>query len=1107
MEEKLIVFISSRINDEMKRARRAVREAIEDLPLTRPWLFEEAPAAADPLDESYLRWVGRCDLFILLLGKDITDPVRTEWETATEAGRPRLVFLKKGAQDDAAWAFAKGACPEFIEGLNVKWKEYRTLAELKREVQAAVGDELIKGYRAYGVSQGERAGLQEHVRGLRAGDITIGGDVVYGDKVGGDKVAGDKVVVSPHMRDVPGGTVITAGGDVTYKVVVAEEEEPATPPDPAQAMHTYLTHVIDRYQHLQLQGIRSAGELVSIDLEEIYITLNAVQKRTVPAEEMEEMLARLGKRVPGDEHLAEEVMLREREVEVVLSVNEALVGQKRLAVLGAPGSGKTTFLQYIALTYARDLRGDKSGLVQERLGLDERLMPVFMPLRDFARHLQAEYPNAGTDGPALLLNYLSQYFAAQEISLPRGFFRACLESGEAAVLLDGMDEVADPELRRRVARIIEAFTRRYPGNRYVVTSRIVGYQGPARLGEDYFVTTVRDFGQAAVEQFVRHWSLAVEVVLAGKRSRTIERRAETRAGGLLDAIRSNERVRELAVNPLLLTVIALVHRYRAHLPERRAELYEECVEVLLGYWDEAKGLREAGLLGLELDAGDKRSLLEPIALWMHERQLREVDREMLLRQLRGLFEPLSVDTREAGKRAEAFVKVIGARSGLLQERGLGIYSFSHLTFQEYLTARAVAGRENYIEYALARAGDGWWREVALLTAGYLSTQGKGRVTAYVRALMKHPDEPEPYYNLVLAAEALRDVGRARVEGDLWGEVTQRLLRDMADEKAPVLRRVAAGNALGRVGDPRFEGKCLEPELITVPEGEFWMGSETKAAYDDEQPVRRIQVPEFQMARYPVTNAQFKCFVDAGGYDEERYWTEAGWAWRHGDFGRKPDGYPDEAWDDWVTSRKNFEHPEGWEDDQFPPERANHPVVDVTWHEALAYARWLAEDTGKPYRLPTEAEWEKAARGGIQIPNPKSQTPNELIVNPNLRREYPWGNKLDPRKANLDIGDEKVGGTSPVGIYPGGASPYDIMDLSGNVWEWCSSLFRDYPYDPDDGRENLEADGPRVLRGGSWIYFNDRHARCSFRYAAPPSYFFDFSGLRVVVGFAHSLTRF
>ena len=93
MGERLTVFISSRINDEMRRTRQVVREAIEELPLTRPWLFEGAPATADPLDESYLRWVGRCDLFILLLREDITDPVRVEWETATQARKARLVFL------------------------------------------------------------------------------------------------------------------------------------------------------------------------------------------------------------------------------------------------------------------------------------------------------------------------------------------------------------------------------------------------------------------------------------------------------------------------------------------------------------------------------------------------------------------------------------------------------------------------------------------------------------------------------------------------------------------------------------------------------------------------------------------------------------------------------------------------------------------------------------------------------------------------------------------------------------------------------------------------------------------------------------------------------
>jgi formylglycine-generating enzyme required for sulfatase activity len=233
-----------------------------------------------------------------------------------------------------------------------------------------------------------------------------------------------------------------------------------------------------------------------------------------------------------------------------------------------------------------------------------------------------------------------------------------------------------------------------------------------------------------------------------------------------------------------------------------------------------------------------------------------------------------------------------------------------------------------------------------------------------------------------------------------------------------------------------------------------------------------------MAKYPVTNVQFKCFVDAAGYNQGKYWTKVGWAWRHGDFGQKPDVCPDEDWN-WITSRKNFGHPEGWED-QFPPERANHPVVNVTWHEALAYTRWLAEATGKPYRLPTEVEWEKATRGDKD------------------KREYPWGDRFDPKKVNMSIGREQVEGTSPVGIYPGGGSPYGILDLSGNVWEWCSSLYRDYPYDPDDGREHLEVKGYRVARGGSWAVSDGTVARCSSRGPIHPADFDVSLGFRVCV---------
>ena len=163
-----------------------------------------------------------------------------------------------------------------------------------------------------------------------------------------------------------------------------------------------------------------------------------------------------------------------------------------------------------------------------------------------------------------------------------------LQQGGAVILLDGLDEVADPELRRRVARLVEDFTRAYPQCRYIVTSRIVGYTGAARLGENYATTTVRDFTLADVEGFLTHWHRLVAVGQMGP-GESAEAFAADQTQQLLSAIKANERIRELAINPLMLTVIAMVHRDRVKLPDRRAELYAEAIDVLLGKWEEAQG--------------------------------------------------------------------------------------------------------------------------------------------------------------------------------------------------------------------------------------------------------------------------------------------------------------------------------------------------------------------------------------------------------------------------------------------------------------------------------------------------------------------------------------
>jgi predicted NACHT family NTPase len=426
---------------------------------------------------------------------------------------------------------------------------------------------------------------------------------------------------------------VGVNGNVTNSTINTGDTYNITPPHPekkrlprAAARQQYLDHLIAAHQHLRLQGISAGSQPLSVSLEKVYVSLTAMDQRVDGRR----------KGAPPDERLHSGT----------LTIASALQRYRRLVVIGDPGSGKTTLLAYLALTYARQ----DAEIMHARLTLAESdYLPVILPLRNLGYHLRTEHPDPGKDGPTLLLHYLYDYFAAQEIVLPDDFFEQALKSGQAVILLDGMDEVADKTLRERIARLIEKFTLRYPEPRYVVTSRIVGYEGAARIGAQFGLAKVRDFSPAEVRQFVRDWTRAVETTLAGDASPEILRLADAQADHLIAAIESNPRAADLAVNPLLLTVIALVHRYRDSLPGRRSELYEEAVEVLLGNWDAAKpGMPPQFTIGeIKLDSGDRRSLLEPIAFWMHAREQREIE----LDDLRSLLLPTFKNGSASGEGA------------------------------------------------------------------------------------------------------------------------------------------------------------------------------------------------------------------------------------------------------------------------------------------------------------------------------------------------------------------------------------------------------------------------------------------------------------------------
>ena len=200
----------------------------------------------------------------------------------------------------------------------------------------------------------------------------------------------------------------------------------------------------------------------------------------------------------------------------------------------------------------------------------------------------------------------------------------------------------------------------------------------------------------------------------------------------------------------------------------------------------------------------------------------------------------------------------------------------------------------------------------------------------------------------------------------------------------------------------------------------------KGYFDREQPHHPLTLTGYFIGMLPVTVGEYRAFLNAEGYHRPRYWTNAGWTWRE-------------------SVRR--EQPAFWSDARWSGEN-RLPVIGVSWFEAVAYCHWLGEKTGQRYRLPAEAEWEKAARG----------TDGRL---------FPWGNEFDSSRCNTQVSE--IERTVPVGQYsPLGESPYGCAEMAGNVSEWTLSQYRSYPYDGDDGRNNEDGDEPRVIRGGSWF---------------------------------------
>jgi len=846
--------------------------------------------------------------------------------------------------------------------------------------------------------------------------------------------------------------------NVARDYIVQQQVEPGA--SPAALRRAYLHRVAQQTRHLPLAGVdpKAVGDEGSgeLQLSAVYTALLTQWSET------------------DDATFPKAPSFREGEARR-LSALEVLNREPHLVLLGEPGSGKSTFVNFLALCLAGEALGygdANLAVLTAPLSSEDRdeeprpqpwdhalLLPVRIVLRDLAARGLPD-PGQPVCGDTLWTFIFGELGETLKEYAPH--LKAELLERGGLILLDGLDEVPDARQRRaQVKEAVQGFVADFPRCRFLVTSRTYAYQRQDWKLEGFAEAVLSPFTPGQITRFVDGWYAHVGAV------RGLDPEdALGRATLLKTAVERSERLAELATRPLLLTLMASLHAWRSgSLPEKREELYADAVDLLLDQWESPKVVRDADgrplvrqpslAEWLKVDRAVVRAELNRLAFEAHR------DQPQLLgtadvpqgRLVSGLMNV----TRNPNVNPARLVEYIRDRAGLLAARGEGVYTFPHRTFQEYLAACYLTDYGFPEELAdLLRADPQRWREAALLAGAKAARGTSSAAWNLAEALCYHGpplecDEAEEAdcWGALLAAQTLLEN-----EGERLDQISERnepklervrrwLLAVVTRGWLPPVDRALAGGALAALGDDRDFS-----ELVTVPAGPFLMGDDQDR---DASPQHEVTLPAFKIGRYPVTNGQYLRFVEATG----REWPS--------DDGRRP-------------------------------ERANHPAVRVSWHDARAYCAWLteawrAEDriaTDKVVRLPTETEWEKAARGTDG-------------------RRYPWGDEWDETRCNTsELG---LGDTCAVGMFPADASPYDCLDMAGQVWEWTFSLWGEdwftpvfkYPYDPTDGRENLEAGDEvrRVVRGGSFNS-NRYFARCASRGRYNPYPRYGSSGFRVVV---------
>ncbi len=434
----------------------------------------------------------------------------------------------------------------------------------------------------------------------------------------------------------------------------------------------YLEYLIYQHRSFDVKGLSTQGPY-NLELEGVYVQLNVDPTTTHGASP--NPLQALPENLRSGSHTIWQYI-----------IDKNTQGHN-YAVLGAPGSGKTTLLKHMALTLAAP------AIRRRKLNAPD-LLPILLFLRDHAKAIK--------ENPSILLAQLirDQFENRQAPVPPAGWIEAQLDRGKCLIMLDGLDEVADVEMRKHVVAWVEKCMAAYGKNHFILSSRPHGYK--TNPLENVTVLLVRPFTTQQVEQFIQNWYLANEIMSSQKEDPGVREEARRGAEDLIGRIRSTNTLSDLAINPLLLTMITTVHRYRSSLPGRRVELYSEIFEVFLGKRQQARGIE------LDMTPAQKIRVLRQLAYSMMEKELRIIDRADALRII---TRPLSAVNPKI--KGEEFLQSVENSSGLLVEFESGKYSFSHLTFQEHLASIHVI--ETRLERELLKqVQNSWWHETIRL---------------------------------------------------------------------------------------------------------------------------------------------------------------------------------------------------------------------------------------------------------------------------------------------------------------------------------------------------------------------------------------------------------